>query len=162
LLLEPRQHRPHMLAENHLPSILLSVSNIQPETYRHDATDHDAVYSRGGNSSSVESAGMEQDPYMPVNTISPEVYALLAAADASAACCTDAMETSVANLEATLCVSEVHRASDGCRDHPGPLTRMAPPKRFYRTFWLSMSLRLLYRWTQEAKSSIASFVPMVD
>jgi hypothetical protein len=74
-------------------------TDLQRESSQHEATDHDAVYSRGGSSSPVKSAGMEQDPYVPVNYISPDVYTLLAAAEASAACCTDAMDSSFVNLE---------------------------------------------------------------
>ncbi len=87
-----------MLAENYLPFQMsefsfLSVPDLQPEM-QHDVMDHDA--------SSMKSAGimMEQDPYVPVNYISPEVFTLLAAAKALATRCADAMDASVVNLKA--------------------------------------------------------------
>jgi hypothetical protein len=136
---------------------------MQPESCQHEAMDHDA-FSRSGSSSSVKSAGMDQDPYVPVNHISPEACIRLAAAEEAAARCADAMDASVANLKAatTYRVSTTHSALDGCRDPLRTLRCMAPPKKFYKNFWLSMSLRLLHRWTQEAKSSCASYVPMVE
>ena len=150
-----------MLAKSsRLPSQIefssLSDPHQQPESCQQDAMDHDA-FSRSGSSSSakaVKSAGMERDPYVPVNFISPETCARLAAAEESAARCADAMDASV-NLEYTYRVSSARSAVDGCRDPLRTLTSMAPPKRFYRTFWKSISFRLLHRWTQEAKSSCA-------
>jgi hypothetical protein len=154
-----------MLEDSRLPSqtdfTCLSVPHLQFESCQHDATDHDA-YSRGGSSSSVKSAEMEQDPYVPVNYISPEACALLAAAEASAARCAEAyMDASVVNIIANYPYSRMLCEMDGYRDPQRTLTSMAPPKKFYRTFWRSIAMRLLYRWTQEAKSSLASRVPMV-
>ncbi len=154
-----------MIADCHLLSqtefTCLSVPDLQFESSQHDATDHDA-YSRGGSSSSVKSAAEEQDPYVPVNYIRPEVRALLAAAEASAARCAEtSMDTSVVNLIANYPHSRMLCAMDGCSDPQRTLPSMAPPKKFFRTFWRSISMRLLHRWTQEAKSSLASCVPMV-
>jgi hypothetical protein len=154
-----------MLADSQLPSKTeincLSVPHLQFEPCQHDAMDHDA-YSRCGISSSVESADMEQDPYVPDTYISSVACALLAAAEASAARCAEAnMDASVVNLIANYPYSRMLCATDGCRDPQRTLTSMAPPKKFYRTFWRSIAMRLLYRWTQEAKSSLASCVPMV-
>ncbi len=80
--------------------------------------DYDA-FSHCGSSSSVKSTGMEQDPYVPVNYISPEACALLLAAEASAARCADDMDASVMNLKATYRVSATQIALDGCLDTLG-------------------------------------------
>jgi hypothetical protein len=135
-------------------------ADLQPESCQHDAMDHDA-YPRCESSSSVKPADMEQDPYAPINYIRLEAFARLAAAEESAARCADAMDASVANFNATYRVSSTKRELHGCHDPLRTLTSMAPPKKFYRACWLSMSLRLLHRWTQEAKSSCASYVHMV-
>jgi hypothetical protein len=154
----PAENRPRLPSQIELN--FLSVPEMQSETHLHDAMDHDA-FSRGGGSSSVKSASLDRDSYVLVNYISPEAYALLAAAEESAARCADAMDVSVANLEASNCDLTPQSAAEGCRDSLRTLTSMAPPRKFYRIFWQSMSLRLLHRWTQEAKASRASFVPMV-
>ncbi len=90
---------------------------------------------------------LDQDVYVPVNYISPEVYALLAAAEASAARHADSlgaggMELNMGDHGSTL---HMQGALDGDCDAERVLPSTAPPKRFYRTFWRSTSLRLLNR-----------------
>jgi hypothetical protein len=148
--------------EYHLSSqieLSRSIPHLQPESCQHDAMGLDA-FSRSGSSSSVKSAGMDRDPYVPVNYFSQETCARLAAAGESAARCADAMDASAVHLEATYRVSNTQSGLDGCFDPERTLPSMAPPKKFYRAHWLSISLRLVYRWTQEAKSSCAALMPM--
>ena len=134
---------------------LLSVPDMQHETCEHVTMDHDA-FSRGGSSDSAKSACLDKDLYVPVNYISPEACALLLAAEASAARCSEAMDASAMQLDLSYCFSALQTALDGVYDPERTLPMMAvmaPPKKFYRTFWQSISLKLLYRWTQSVKSS---------
>ena len=131
---------------------LLSVPDMQHETCEHIAMAYDA-FSRGGSSDSAKSACLDKDLYVPVNYISPEACALLLAAEASAARCADAMDATTMQLDATYCFSALQTALDGVYDPERTLPTMAPPKKFYRTFWQSISLKLLYRWTQSVKYS---------
>jgi hypothetical protein len=153
-----------MLAEKtrlppQIENTCLSIPHLHPQPFQHNAMDHDS-YLRG-SFSSVKSAGMDLDPYVQDNFNSQETSTQLAAAEASAASCADAMDASGVSLEAAYRVSTELSAFDRCRDPERTLTSMAPPKKFYRAFWFSMSLRLLQRWTQEAKSCLASYVQMV-
>ncbi len=140
---------------NLLPSQIefrsLSVADMQHETCEHVTMGHDA-FSRGGSSDSAKSARLDRDPYVPVNYISPEACAMLLAAEESAARCADAMDASAMQLDATYYFPARQSAMDGVYDPERTMQSMAPPKRFNRTFWLSISLKLLYRWTQSAKS----------
>jgi hypothetical protein len=84
---------------------------------------------------------------VPVNYISPEACALLAAAEASAARRANDLDTENMEEDAGYGFSMLlHNAIDGV--NVTELTLPTPPKKFYRTFWQSISLRLLYRWTQ--------------
>jgi hypothetical protein len=127
----------------------LSVPDFQPGACAQDAMDHDA-FSRSGSSISEIAAMMDQDAYVPVNYIGPEAYALLAAAEASAARHAAAAESGVMELDVNSQGSTLQSALDEMYDPERVLTIMAPPKRFYRTFWLSVSLRLLERWARTA------------
>ena len=94
---------------------------------------------------STPAVKMHHNAYIPVNYISPEACAFLAAAEAAAALLADAMDAgNVTTVQSSL--AELH-------DPERILLSMAPPKKFYRTFWQSISLRLLHRWTQAARPS---------
>jgi hypothetical protein len=87
---------------------------------------------------------LDDGEYVPVNYISSELLALLAAAEASAARRADAMDLGTeehddANNDLTMPGSVI----DGKYDPVRILQCMAPPKRFYRTFWKLISRRLL-------------------
>ena len=74
--------------------------------------------------------------YVPVNFIPDEVFAFLAAWDASHISKTsspDGMELDTASLPASQDMFEPTRR----------LNDFAPPKRFYRTFWRSMARRVV-------------------
>lgn len=144
-----------------VPFNFLSVPHIQPILCAHDAVDDmdlDFV-SRSGSSSSNRAEGLKQDAYVPVNYFSPEVYALLAAAEASAA--RHALELDAADMEIDL-----NGQGPTLQDQSGPirapssfsgcgLSSAAPPKRFYRTFWQSISLKLLDQLRRAALPSRA-------
>ena len=93
------------------------------------------------------------DSYVPVNYICPEAYALLAAAEASAARHADAFNAGAINLDMHDHGSTMQSALDGGYEPERVLTRMAPPKRYFRAFWRSVSFRLLKRWADTAKQS---------
>ena len=141
-----------MLSSNTRPSqfdfSFLSVPDLQPVVCSLDAMDHDAV-SRSGSSDSAKSATPVQEAYVPVSYICPEAYALLAAAEASAARRADDMDakgTTITVLDGAHGLgSTLQSAMDGWHGPGSVLLKMAPPKRFYRTFWQSVSQRLLHR-----------------
>ena len=114
--------------------------------------DHDEV-SRSGSANSAKSAQKDRDAYVPVNYISPEAYALLAAAEASAARKADALDTGVPELDLIGSISSLQISMFGLYDPERILQSMSPPKKFYRTFWQSISLRRLDRSVQAAWQS---------
>jgi hypothetical protein len=146
-----------------IPFSFLSVPHIQPILCTQDAVDDmdlDFV-SQSGSSSSNRAESLKQDAYVPVNYFSPEVYALLAAAEASAE--RRALELDEADME-------VDSTGQGLnlQDQSGPiqsdssflgcgLSSTAPPKKFYRTFWQSISLKLLDQLPRAALPSRAQF-----
>ena len=150
---------------NHLPCMAgfasLSVPELQPivseQVLKQAAMDHDA-FSRSGSANSGKSAKQDdRDAYVPGNYISPEACALLAAAEASAARKADALDAG-ASLGHDMIVSSISLQSAlfGVYDPERVLLSMTPPKKFYRTFWQSITWRLLNRWAQAAWQSAAS------
>ena len=151
-----------------------------PESCEQDVVMEDHAFSRSGSSSSVKASrsdlqladgapdtfqmdlellvnsdlkticstpaiNVDPNAYVPVNYISPEARVFLAAAEAAAALLADEMDAgNVTTVQSSL--AELH-------DPDRILLSMAPPKKFYRTFWQSVSLRLLHRWTQAARPS---------
>ena len=107
----------------------LSVPESWHVAQAHDYMDHDTLYD-SGSSISRKAAIQEQDVYVPVNYICPEAYALLATFNYQA-CDSERMDV------------------DSCSP-ASTSTSMAPPKRFFRTFWRSISLRLLDHSAQRA------------
>jgi hypothetical protein len=124
----------------------LSVPNLQPESCEHDATESDS-FSRCGSTESVKEA-TDQEPYVPMNYICPEAYALLVAAEESAARSADALDAGCYDLDANDHCLTRNSLLVGMSD--SSIVPLTPPKRFYRIFWQSVSLRLLYRWTRTA------------
>ena len=122
----------------------------------HDTLDPDDV-ARCGHDDDTQEEYLARDAYAPVNYISPEAYALLAAAEALAARRADAEDAGIMDYAFNGPSSTEESALDGMYDPGRLMPSMAPPKRFYRTFWQSASLRLLYRWTQTAKPSKYGF-----
>jgi hypothetical protein len=103
-----------------------------------------------------------QETYIPVNYISPEAYELLAAAEASAARRADAVDAGVIALDVTHRFSTLETELCGWRN-PGyerNVSSMVPPKKFFRTFWQSMSLKLMHR-SKTLQSSESILRPMV-
>ena len=110
----------------------------------HTLVDHDAVLSgKAAKSTGSEKSTCNDEAYVPVNFIEPEVYAMIAAweacelkgraSEASSECSLDARQDAV--CEPSRCVSIT-----------------APPKRFYRAFWRSTTRRML----EQARKSIHS------
>jgi hypothetical protein len=131
----------------------LSVPDLQPGLCAPDASDLDAVC-RGGRSSSRKAALQGRDSCVPFNNPSPKAYASPAATKALAARQSCALHTEGMEFEAKDCVSMLQpSALDGMYDPGRVLRGMAAPKRFYRTFWRSVSFRLLRRWALSARPS---------
>ena len=116
-----------------------------------DFMELDAV-SRSGSSSSQKAANQDPDEnvHVPVNYISPEAYALLAVAEASAALRANALDSQAMEIDMNGHGLTLQSVLDGDYDPERALPGMAPPKRFYRTFWQSVSLRLLHRYFTSA------------
>ncbi len=92
---------------------------------------------------------------MPVNYICPEAYALLVAAEESAARRADDMDAKdieIEMLDANELGSTLQSAMDGLNGPGSVWPQMAPPKKFYRIFWQSVSRRILHRWANTASS----------
>ena len=120
-----------------------------PESCKHDSMDLD-VLSRSPRADSLDIARQEyRDAYVPVNYISPEAYAFLAAAEASAARRADALDAGVVLLDVTHRLPTLGSELCGWRNPQAGgdncLSSIVPPKKFYRTFWKSVSLKLLHR-----------------
>ena len=130
---------------------VLSVPDLQPIACAQDIPVDHGAFSRCGSAKSQHAAILEQDAYVPVNYIHPEVYALLAAAEASAARCANAMDVEVMDQEGNGYGSTLQSEFDVWRVPSCVLLSTAPPKRFYRNFWRSISHRLLQRWAHEAR-----------
>jgi len=111
--------------------------------------DHDA-FARCESSTADKTAMLCRDAYVPVNYISLEACALLLAAEESAARRADALDAGVMELDESDSGPTLQSALDGLYDPERHLRMMAPPKRFYRISWESLSLRLLDRSAHSA------------
>ena len=132
----------------------LSVVDVQPVLCSQDtavAMDLESV-SRSGSSNSDKTERLNQDDYVPENYFSPEVYALLAAAEAAAARRADALDAS--DIEPVLMGlgSSLQAQNATPIGWCYPVSSTAPPKRYYTIFWRSISLRLLDRRSHAAPS----------
>jgi hypothetical protein len=91
-----------------------------------------------------------RDAYVPADYISAKTHALLAATEAAAACLAANLDAGV--LEHTLNGSgrplKTPFVTFYC--HEQVLQTMAPPKVFLRTFWQSITLKLLVQRAQSA------------
>ncbi len=143
----------------------LSVPEWPPVACAQDDLDFDASSRTKPNSQKATMLGL--DKYVPVNYICPEAYAFLAVADASAARRADAIDTGATALDMRCNEPTLQSALDGMYDpervspsfHRNEANQlvgspsMAPPKKFFRTFWRSISFRLLRRWAHAARPS---------
>ena len=104
-----------------------------------DPCDCESV-SRSGSASSVKSemflANEEQSTYIPVNYISDEARAFILAYETAAA----RRGAAVGNVASHESIAPI--ATD-MYEPERILASFAPPKRFFRTFWQSISIRLL-------------------
>jgi hypothetical protein len=128
-------------------SCYLSVHNLQPVACAQDSTVNDA-FSRGGSANSEKEAMPDRDAYVPVIYISPESYALLAAAETSAARRAPNQDAKVAECDESIFGSAWQEFGTVLS-----MATMAPPKRYYTTFWRSITLRLLDHWARTGRPS---------
>ena len=108
---------------------------------------------RSGSSGSTKSDTAERHSYTPVNFISDEARAfLLAYADAAK------RRADAFVVDITACQDSMHsRTTDTCEAE----RVLAPPKRFFRTFWLSITLRKI-RLEQEKRIAMLSRAHAVE
>ena len=133
----------------------LSVPYMQSDDARAQEAMNNNAFSCSGSAKSPKSASI-QGLYVPVNYISPEVYALLAAAEASA---TRRAESGNADADCMMPSGNRQGASpeitmESVYDPRSYAAQgVAPPKKYYRTFWKSISQRLLLRRAGSARPS---------
>ncbi len=126
----------------------LSIPESQQVAFAQDAVELDA-YPRGRISTSVKADKLDWESYVPVNYICPEAYALLAAAEASAAQSRRAIDLNKEPmaLDTNICWPTLHEPERALRSKEV----MAAPKKFYKAFWRSVSRKLLHQWAQSAR-----------
>ena len=115
----------------------LSVPNFQPLSCNRDGTNQDEAFYSG---SPCKERMPDLNKYVPLNYISPEAYAFLLSAEASAARRAEERDDVVAAME-----SDAHDPESNLQNALAgwQSPSLPPPKKFYRTFWHSISLRLL-------------------
>ncbi len=86
---------------------------------------------------------MDQDAYIPVHDMSSEAYDLIAAVFEATARRADALDSGAMDLDVADHVATLQSSLADMHDPDRTLMSMAPPKRFYRRYWQSFSLRLL-------------------
>ncbi len=123
--------------------------DLQPLSYTPEAFDQ-VFGPRRGSSNSVKAAKLDQEPYVPVNYICPKAYALLAAAEASASRRVDSSDDGAMEIDGHGDGSTLQSASDAMYDPERRFAKMPPPKKFYKTFWRSVSRGLLRQSSQSA------------
>ena len=106
----------------------IAISNHSSSS--HQPVDPDSFF----QASRSEKRPCGDQAYVPVNVIKPEVYALIAAWEA---CQSDPMESEEA-AESTL-----HAHSESMYEPSRCIPTSAPPKRFYLSFWRSVTRRML-------------------
>ncbi len=87
----------------------------------------------------------DRNAYVPVNYISPEACTLLAATETAAARRTEVLDAEDSEYDSNCHGSTLQSAWDGFLGPHCVSQSMPPPKRFYRIFWQSISVRLLHR-----------------
>ena len=115
----------------------LSVPDFQPISCNRDGTNHDEVF-YSGSPCKERMVLPDLNKYVPLNYINPEAYAFLVSAEASAARCA---EERAAAMESDADGSGTNLSQNALTGWQSP--SMPPPRKFYRTFWHSISLRLL-------------------
>jgi hypothetical protein len=136
-----------MLSTNELESYF-SVPDLQLDTTTHDPMNQISYveFSSSGGAQSPKAAPV-QDAYTPVNNICPEVYTLLAAFEASASRRMNALDVDCMELAGDVPGVSLQIGMEGVHDpaYHDATTSMAPPRRYCRTFWRSISQRLLHK-----------------
>ena len=113
----------------------------------HQLDEYEAILSgkttRSGKLAATNQSGKsvcDDETYVPVNFIAPEIYAMIAAWEA---CELEGHETGDSSTFACA------RSEDVC-DPTRCIANSAPPKRFYLSFWRRITLRML----EHARKSI--------
>ncbi len=95
---------------------------------------------------------MDEDACVPVHDMSYEAYDLIAAVFEATALA-DALDAGAMDLVTIDHVETLQSSLADMHDPDRVLMSMTLPKRFYKRYWQSFSLRLLNRCTQTAKPS---------
>jgi hypothetical protein len=111
-----------------------------------ELVDHEAILSgKSTRSDNSDKLASNHEAYVPVNFIKPEVYAMIAAWEASALKRKESDAASVPKIKI--------ETRDGDMYEPMRcIPASTPPKRFHRTFWRSITRRVL---EHDRKSIIA-------
>ncbi len=129
---------------------MLHATNVDSAQY--DAMDCEAN-SHGEASDTEKGITPDRGAYMPVNYICDEAYALLTAYTTSSV--PHAHESDASGMEIDVNAQDltVQSALGELYDPVRCLSTIDPPKKFFRTFWKSVSNQLLRRWAQTALPS---------
>ena len=124
----------------------LQLADFAPDTFQVDLE----WMCRVNSNSNITAVMMDHDAYIPGNEMSSGADDFLAAVFEATALRPDSgtMDLDVASHAATPPPSSLADMHDPNR----VLLSMAPPKRFYRRHWQSLSVRLLHRRTSKSDS----------
>jgi hypothetical protein len=112
--------------------------------FSHDAMNLNGYSQEESRISKCLARHLHQYVYVPENYICPEACALLAAAEELAVCSAETSETSE-RVDASILMQTMRVGLDG-KYAPWRISQStAPPKKFFRTFWRSITWRLLQR-----------------
>ncbi len=108
-----------------------SLDLMEDSSYIENFTDDGALFGCE-KGSSPDKAAEASTEYVPVNYICPEVYALIAAWESASK---QVHSTGTSTPKAVLMKNSLQ----------SPCSAAVPPKRFFRTFWKSLSRKLMRR-----------------
>ncbi len=129
---------------------MLHAANV--DSHAQDAMDCEAN-SHGETPDTEKGTTPDRGAYIPVNYICDEAYALLTACTTSSV--PHAHESDASGMEVDVNAQDptVQNELGGLYDPVRCLSTIDPPKKFFRTFWKSVSHQLLRRWAQTALPS---------
>ena len=129
---------------------VLTVSDCQNAGFMQKLVDHESFSSSAGSLQSSKRCVEDDEAYVPTNFIKAEVYAMIAAWEA----CAQKRNEEIQSLSAATSLTHCPDFSvfEPIRSVPDP----TPPKRFYRTFWRSITRKLMSHHLESVKASAIS------